>query len=148
MDNNFRIGDVYLIYFNGEHSEQRGWRPGVVFQNNTGNVYSPNVVVLPLTTSYKKMQSKLPTHVVVRADDTGLKKDSVVLCENPVSISKQKCTNYLTSIPHKYLKEIARAYIIASAALAFIDVEDIETILDIRNMCVSLNNITQGSSHV
>ena len=29
-----QIGEVYLMKFGGSGSEQSGWRPGVVFQNN------------------------------------------------------------------------------------------------------------------
>lgn len=49
-----RIGEVYNMYFNGTGSEQSGWRPGVVFQNNIGNSKSPNIIALPLTSSLKK----------------------------------------------------------------------------------------------
>lgn len=136
MTKNFSIGDVYLIHFNGDEHEQNGWRSGVVFQNNTGNVHSPNVIVLPMTSSAKKIYRKIPTHVVVYANDSGLKKDSVVLCENPVSVSKTKCGNYLTTIPDKYMKEIAAAYLIATSALAFID---INVFSELKNKCISLN---------
>lgn len=63
------IGDVYLINLQGIGSVQSGRRPGVVFQNNTGNAHSPNLVLLPLTTSLKKLG--MPTHVLVRSSDTG-----------------------------------------------------------------------------
>ena len=136
MTKNFSIGDVYFIHFSGDEHEQNGWRSGVVFQNNTGNVHSPNVIVLPMTSSVKKIYRKIPTHVVVYANDSGLKKDSVVLCENPVSVSKTKCGNYLTTIPDKYMKEIAAAYLIATSALAFID---INVFSELKNKCISLN---------
>lgn len=45
------IGDVYMTRFVGTDSEQNGWRPAVVFQNNKGNAYSPNVIMLPMTSS-------------------------------------------------------------------------------------------------
>lgn len=48
------IGEVYLMKFNGEGSEQSGVRLGVVFQNNVGNTNSPNIIALPLTSSLKK----------------------------------------------------------------------------------------------
>ncbi len=49
-----RIGDVYSMKFEGEGSEQQGWRPGLVFQNNVGNDHSPNIVMLPITVSARK----------------------------------------------------------------------------------------------
>ena len=56
-----RIGDVYYVEFTGVGSVQNGNRPAVVFQNNVGNRYSPNVAVLPMTSKLKK--SNQPTHV-------------------------------------------------------------------------------------
>ena len=58
-----RIGDVYMMRFSGSGNEQTGWRPGLVFQNNTGNYFSPNIIALPFTSSIKK--SEQPTHVLV-----------------------------------------------------------------------------------
>ena len=65
-----QIGDVYLMKFGGSGSEQSGWRPGVVFQNNVGNAHSPNIIALPLTSSIKKKNQ--PTHVIVKAADSFL----------------------------------------------------------------------------
>lgn len=53
-----QIGEVYLMKFGGSGSEQSGWRPGVVFQNNMGNAYSPNIIALPLTSSLKKLSMR------------------------------------------------------------------------------------------
>lgn len=55
-----QIGDVLLMEFDGIGSEQRGIRPGVVFQNNIGNQSSPNIIALPLSSKVKKRT--LPTH--------------------------------------------------------------------------------------
>lgn len=114
-----QIGDVYLMNFGGQGNEQKGWRPGVVFQNNLGNKYSPNIIALPLTSSLKK--SNQPTHVVLPADKTGLIKDSMVLCENPERMSKERLGNYLTTIPEEYMAKIAIANLLATSAISFID---------------------------
>lgn len=97
------IGDVYLMKFEGSGNEQSGWRPGVVFQNNVGNAHSPNVIALPLTSSIKKTNQ--PTHVVVLAADTGLRRDSMVLCENPEKMSKARIGKFLTRLPDEYNEE-------------------------------------------
>ena len=114
----YRIGEVYLMYFEGEGSEQRGWRPGLVFQNNTGNFFSPNIIALPLTSSLKK--SSQPTHVVVLSSNTGLKVDSMVLCENPKCMSKNRIGNYITTLSNEYMAEIAEAFILATSAISFL----------------------------
>ena len=117
------IGEVYSMYFDGSGSEQSGWRPGLVFQNNVGNIHSPNVIALPLTSSLKKLN--MPTHVLVDAEGTGLKRDSIVICENPESMSKEKIGRYITTLPENYMKKIAIANLIATSAISFIDKESL-----------------------
>lgn len=129
-----QIGDVYLMRFGGSGSEQSGLRPGIVFQNNIGNAYSPNIIALPLTSQIKKANQ--PTHVVLPAKETGLRKDSMVLCENPERMSKDRLGDYLTTIPAKYMAEIAAANILASAAIAYIDPE---VLLSLWQKAISLN---------
>lgn len=109
--------------FEGSGNEQSGWRPGIVFQNNVGNLHSPNLIALPLTTSMKKLD--MPTHVLVSSKDTGLRFDSVVLCENPVCISKSKVGKYITILPDFYMKKIAIAYLIATSAISFMELSDL-----------------------
>ena len=121
------IGDVYLINLQGIGSVQSGRRPGVVFQNNTGNAHSPNLVLLPLTTSLKKLG--MPTHVLVRSSDTGLARDSVVLCENPVCIPRESLGRYLTHLPDACMGRIAKAHLLATSAISFLDLESIVVIL-------------------
>lgn len=116
-----QIGDVYLMRFDGLGNEQRGWRPGLVFQNNIGNQNSPNIIALPLTSSIKK--SNQPTHVIIPAEGTGLERDSMVLCENPKCMSKERLGGYLTTIPEEYMSQIAIAHLLATSAIAFIDPE-------------------------
>lgn len=97
-----QIGEVYLMKFGGSGSEQSGWRPGVVFQNNMGNAYSPNIIALPLTSSLKKTNQ--PTHVIIKAADSGLRRDSMVLCENPERMSKERLGQYITTLSEEYMK--------------------------------------------
>ncbi len=128
------IGDVYLMRFDGHESEQAGWRPGVVFQNNVGNSYSPNIIALPLTSSIKKQSQ--PTHVLVFASDTGLQRDSMVLCENPEKMSKVRVGRYLTSLPAEYMKKIAVASLLATAAISYLNEGDL---LDTWREAIKLN---------
>lgn len=114
-----KIGDVYLMNFDGCGNEQCGWRPGLVFQNNLGNLHSPNIIALPLTSSLKK--NGQPTHVILPAEDTGLLRDSMVLCENPERMSKDRIGSYLTSIPEEYMSKIAVANLLATSAISFIE---------------------------
>lgn len=107
--------------FSGSGNEQNGWRPGLVFQNNMGNAHSPNIIALPLTSSIKKTGQ--PTHVIIRAADSGLRKDSMVLCENPERMSKERVGRYITTLSDEYMKQIAEANLLATGAIAYLDVE-------------------------
>ena len=116
-----RIGDVYFVQFTGTNNEQKGWRPGLVLQNNIGNKHSPNLIVLPLTSCIKKTSQ--PTHVVLPAYNTGLARDSMVLCENPCCISKEKLGEYITTIPYVYMAQVAVAHLLATSAISFVTPE-------------------------
>lgn len=115
---NPKIGDIYLVYFDGSGNEQKGFRPGLVFQNNVGNEHSPNLIVLPLTSALKKTNQ--PTHVFI-PKEVGLRKDSMVLCENPKCMSKYKLGEYITTLPEEYMVQVAVGNILSSSAIAFID---------------------------
>ena len=119
----FRIGDIYMMQFSGTGSEQNGWRPGLVFQNNTGCLFSPNLIVLPLTSSLKKLGQ--PTHVLVKADEANLKRDSMILCENPERISKSKVGRYITSLSNEVMKRVAEASLLASSAISLLSPADL-----------------------
>ena len=129
------IGEIYIMYFCGSGSEQSGWRPGVVFQNNLGNAKSPNIIALPLTTSLKKLT--MPTHVLLKAEETGLKYDSMVLCENPEKMSKEKMGGYLTKLTESQMSEVVKANLLATSAIAILDEE---TLISIWKKSAELNN--------
>lgn len=117
-----KIGDIYLMRFSGSGNEQQGWRPGLVFQNNLGNLRSPNIIALPLTSSIKKTNQ--PTHVVIPAE-VGLARDSMILCENPERMSKERLGSYITTVPGEYMTKIATANLLATSAISFIDPESL-----------------------
>lgn len=121
-----KIGDIFYAELDGVGSEQRGYRPCLVLQNNKGNLHSPNLIVLPITSSIKRLD--MPTHVLLRSADTGLKKDSIVLCENPVSISKARLGFYITSLSKSYMKEVAQAHLLATSVIAFVDPASLQQI--------------------
>ncbi len=109
--------------FSGDESEQNGLRPGVIFQNNVGNVHSPNIIALPLTKVLKKTSQ--PTHVVIKSFDSGLSMDSVVLCENPQRMAKSKIGRYITHLSDEYMAQIAVANLLATSAISFIHKDEL-----------------------
>ena len=129
-----QIGEIYTMRFEGSGSEQVGYRPGLVFQNNTGNLYSPNIIALPITASIKKIGQ--PTHVLLKASETGLLRDSVVLCENPERMSKERIGKYITKLSDKDMKRVTEASLLATSAISFLD---IESLIRVWHLAVSLN---------
>lgn len=128
VKNNIKIGDVFFADIQNNGSVQGGNRPHIVLQNDFGNKCSPNVVLIPLTTVFKK--SKLPTHVILPKDETGLHKDSIALCENPITFPKNKLGKYVTSLPNYYMREIAKANTLASSSVSFLDLEDLISVYE------------------
>lgn len=114
-----RIGEVYLMNFEGYGSAQSGLRPGIVFQNNIGNQHSPNIIALPLTSTIKKLNQ--PTHVLIKASESGLKYDSMVLCENPQCIAKDKLGRYITTLSREIMRKVAVGHMYATGALSLLD---------------------------
>ena len=55
-------GEIYMADLTvSGGSEQGGVRPVLVIQNNTGNTYSPTVIIAPISSRMRK--SRFPTHV-------------------------------------------------------------------------------------
>ena len=133
---NMQIGDVFMMKFSGSGSAQNGWRPGVVFQNNVGNQHSPNIIALPFTSSLKKRFQ--PTHVIVSSKETGLKMDSMVLCENPETMSKDRIGEFITTLPDHCMAEIAFGSLLATGAISYMSLEEL---LDSYQKAVSLNGM-------
>lgn len=136
MKKKFNIGEVYLVEFTGVGSEQQGLRPALVFQNNTGNRCSPNIIVLPMTSVKKKLH--MPTHVLIRASQSGLTRDSVILCENPECVSVERVGAYLTTLNDEQMKDVAAASLLASSAISFIDESSLRAL---HKRAVRLNRI-------
>lgn len=98
-------GDVFYanLGYDGT-SRQGGVRPIVIVSNQQCNRYSQIVSVVCLSTS--KTKHPLPTHVKLKATETGLKKDSICLCEQPMSIAKSSLLSYVISLEEKYMRQI------------------------------------------
>ena len=131
-----RLGDVYLMDFDGVGSEEKGCRPGIVFQNNLGNVRSPNIIAIPITSSLKKLNQ--PTHVFLPASETGLVMDSMALCENPQRLSKQRVGRFISHLPNSYIRKVAAANLIATSAISYLD---FDTLVKTWEQTVRLNGM-------
>jgi mRNA interferase MazF len=69
--------------------EQQKTRPCVVIQNNIGNKYSPTSIVAVITGA-ENVQRTFPVTVPVKKGDGGLRKDSVVLCNQIRAVDEMR----------------------------------------------------------
>lgn len=82
-------GDIYYADLSPVvGSEQGGWRPVLIVQNDTGNKHSPTVIAAAITSQTGK--ARLPTHIELDAQSVGLSRDSVILLEQIRTIDKSR----------------------------------------------------------
>lgn len=99
-------GDIYFINLKRNNGYiQAGARPVIIIQNNLGNLKSGITIVACITTNTKRIN--FPTHVFLRKGVGGLPKDSVILCEQIMTINKTDLKQYVGTIKHHpKLKEV------------------------------------------
>ena len=88
-------------------SEQGGIRPVLVIQNDVGNRYSPTVIVLAVTGQLNK--ARLPTHVPVACEGTGLQRDSVVLAEQIRTLDKRRLRERIGALRPEVMAQVTEA---------------------------------------
>ncbi|MBP8614184.1 MAG: type II toxin-antitoxin system PemK/MazF family toxin [Firmicutes bacterium] len=90
-------GDIYFADLNPVlGSEQGGFRPVLIVQNDIGNKYSPTVIVSAISSQIQK--AKLPTHVELPASVSNLEKDSVILLEQIRTIDKRRLKKWVARL--------------------------------------------------
>ncbi|TKX84097.1 type II toxin-antitoxin system PemK/MazF family toxin [Halorubrum sp. SS5] len=104
-----RRGDVVIVELDPtQGSEQRGTRPCLVVQNDVGNANAPTTIVVPFTTSFG--DQLYPFEVLVPAEESALREDSVALCSQIRTVSiEYRITENLGSIPQERLDEVDTA---------------------------------------
>lgn len=111
-----RRGGIYWVDGNpARGSEQAGRRPGLVVSNEAINRTAPIVVVAALTSRIprRRYSSHAPAPAI---PGTGLTTESVVLCEQLVTVSKDRLGDRLGSLP---LAAMARVDQALGVALGF-----------------------------
>ena len=108
MKNTYYRGELYYADLGtGIGSEQNGYRPVVIIQNDVGNKYSPTIIVAAITS--KKNKADLPTHVAIDADGNGLSKNSIILMEQLRTIDKRRLKERIGTIDKTRLPEVNEA---------------------------------------
>jgi mRNA interferase MazF len=82
-----------------------------VVQNDKGNKYSPTVIISAITSQIQK--ARLPTHVELPAQSSGLERDSVVLLEQVRTIDKKRLKRRVSRLEEEIMASIDEALAIS-----------------------------------
>lgn len=103
MKQSIRRGDIFYAELIGRGSQQTGLRPVIIYSNNTNNIFSPTLNVIPLSAELKE----LCVHVLI--EGCGLKEPSMALLEQLTTINKTQIKYKIGKLTLNYMKEIDRA---------------------------------------
>ena len=87
-------------------SEQDGFRPVLIIQNDVGNNHSPTVIVAPISSQIKKVE--LPTHVLLPSE-LELPEESMVMLEQIRTVDRARLDSYLTTADEKTMRKVNKA---------------------------------------
>jgi mRNA interferase MazF len=93
-------------------SEQGGYRPVLIIQNDVGNRYAPTVIAAIITT--RKTKANLPTHIWLNAE-CGLPKESMVECEQVRTLDKKRLKEFMGQVSAEVMQEIDKGLKISFA---------------------------------
>ena len=112
MDRKILRGDMYYADLSPAiGSEQGGDRPVVVLQNNTGNSYSPTIIIAAITGRNTKKPLQ-PSHYQLPTG-YGLNRDSMVMLEHLRTIDKSRLRRYNGSLDKNTMKGIDQALLVS-----------------------------------
>ena len=101
-------GDIYYADLSPVvGSEQGGVRPVLIEQNDVGNRFSPTVIAAAITS--QKDKAKLPTHIQLRSEGSGLARDSIVLLEQIRTLDKRRLKEHMGRLDEESMLRIDEA---------------------------------------
>lgn len=118
MRRRIKRGEIYYVDLEPVcGSEQGGKRPALIISNDTGNRFSPTVIVAVIT-SRPLSREHLPTHYLI-GDVSGLEKYSTVLLEQLRTIDKKRIVFKMGKVSPEVMRNVEKA-ITTSLALKVI----------------------------
>lgn len=100
----YKRGDIYLADLGpGEGSRQGGIRPVINYQNNSANLHSTTMTMVPATSQIKRLD--LPCHVFL-GKEGHLKKDSMAMCEQLYTINKSQVLGYIGKLSRETMRKV------------------------------------------
>ena len=108
MQRTYLRGDLYFADLGrGMGSEQEGYRPVLIIQNDTGNRHSPTVIVAAIS-SKVNAKAKLPTHYLLQPE-SGLQLPSLVLLEQIRTIDKRRLREHMGHLDDAHMAMVDNA---------------------------------------
>ena len=108
VESTVRRGEIYYADLSPVvGSEQGGVRPVLIVQNDTGNRHSPTVIAAAITSQLGK--AKLPTHIALAAQGSGLPRDSVILLEQLRTLDKKRLREKMGTLDEANMRRIDEA---------------------------------------
>ena len=104
MNGIYLRGEIYYAELeNCMGSEQMGTRPVLIIQNDTGNKYSPTVIVAAVSSMKKK--DYLPTHITL-PKEIGIEEGSIVLLEQLRTLDKRRLDEFVCTVDSDTMNSI------------------------------------------
>ncbi len=112
MKNTYYRGELYYADLGtGIGSEQNGYRPVVIIQNDVGNRHSPTTIVAAISTQIRT-KANLPTHYHLK-QGSGLVQPSMVMMEQIRTIDKTRLVQYIGKLSGEEIKGLNHALAIS-----------------------------------
>ena len=86
-------------------NEQKGTRPVLVVSNEEFNRHMPNITVLPLTSTRRRLY---PSEVLLLAEKAGQPLESIIMAHQIRTIAKQRLGKPIGQIEDEQLREAIR----------------------------------------
>jgi len=106
-------GELYWCDFGKPYgSEQGGYRPAIIVQNNEGNLHSPTTIVIPCSTSQKKnlpcnLRCKFSSKNIIDYDFARISSvENVIMANQIKTIDKSRLRKYIGTLTPEFMKLI------------------------------------------
>jgi len=111
MNGTYLRGEIYFADLeHGVGSEQMGYRPVLIIQNDTGNKHSPTVIVAAISSARKK--DYLPTHIQL-SEESGVEEGSMVMLEQLRTLDKRRLDKFVGRVDTATMNLIDNALMIS-----------------------------------
>lgn len=101
-------GEIYQVDWSlGRGAEQAGVRPALIIQNDLGNQFSPTTIVAAITSQSRRR--RYPFHVAFTSEESGLRLDGTVLCEQVQPIDQSRLGQMAGTLPPQRMLEVDAA---------------------------------------